>query len=275
MHIALVLSSLDPAGQTVKAALLSRFGAKVTNFKFDGEVVHELPLPSKHSLRLYTISREPVHAEEIDSAIHADLLIFATRHASKKGVPMLSVHAPGNWGAAELGGRPRQLGIAPASLLKACFAALATQHPAGYDVVLECTHHGPYLEKPAMFIELGSSERNWLDQAAATAIANALHSALSTEAPKSTVAVGLGGPHHCPNFRKIALGTDIAFSHICASWALSFLDHTMLEQALSRSTEPASLVIVDWKGLGSAPERERIIEILRHTGIEWTKTDRF
>ena len=43
-----------------------------------------------------------------------------------------------------------------------------------YQVTLECTHHGPFLEKPCMFIEIGSSIQQWKDKNAAKIIANTI-----------------------------------------------------------------------------------------------------
>ncbi len=40
---------------------------------------------------------------------------------------------------------------------------------------MKCTHHGPSLDVPTMFVELGSSETQWRDSKAAQAVA---HSAM-------------------------------------------------------------------------------------------------
>ena len=52
-----------------------------------------------------------------------------------------------------------------------------------FEVTYEVTHHGPYLETPTLFIEIGSSEATWGDRDAARAIARALTEVRVTECP--------------------------------------------------------------------------------------------
>ncbi len=96
-----------------------------------------------------------IYAEHLDKDVEGESLIFATTHRSAKGVQSLTVHYPGNFGAAALGGREKQLCVAPASLGKALFLALKAKYDG--EVSFEATHHGPYLEKPAVFIESGKT----------------------------------------------------------------------------------------------------------------------
>ena len=108
----------------------------------------------KYDAEHYIIEEKPVDAEDIDKMIEADLFIFATKHESKSGIPSLSVHSPGNWGIAELGGKDNQLSICPANYLKEALIFLEKNNNIDFDVVQECTHHGPYLEKPCFFISV-------------------------------------------------------------------------------------------------------------------------
>ncbi len=52
-----------------------------------------------------------------------------------------------------------------------------------YEVSYECTHHGPSLNVPAMFVELGSSEKQWNDSRAAEAVAHAAMEAIAKFEP--------------------------------------------------------------------------------------------
>ena len=111
---------------------------------------------------LHFMEEESVFCEDIDNEIDADLFIFATKHQSASGVPSLCVHTPGNWGKADYGGKDKELGIAPASYLKAAFlklVELSKERELNYEVIQECTHHGPFISKPCMFIEIGSTEK--------------------------------------------------------------------------------------------------------------------
>ncbi|MCG2783360.1 MAG: D-aminoacyl-tRNA deacylase, partial [Candidatus Altiarchaeales archaeon] len=100
-----------------------------------------------------------------DSALYLQKLetspsfaIVASRHSSKSGTPTLTCHSTGNFGPAEAGGNPRELGIAPALYLRQALLNLKKNPPAGYEISLEVTHHGPSsLPFPIMFVEVGST----------------------------------------------------------------------------------------------------------------------
>jgi len=74
-----------------------------------------------------------------------------------------------------------------------------------YEVCYECTHHGPSLDVPTMFVELGSSPRQWKDSEAAEAVARGAMAAASTENSYPTV-LGIGGPHYNMKFTRKARG---------------------------------------------------------------------
>ena len=102
----------------------------------------------------------------IDREIGAELFIFASQHKSQAGVHSLSVHSIGNFGKAMGSGRDNYLVPSPAFVMGECFRLLsekAKEESAGYAVILEATHHGPVLEKPSMFIEIGSDEEHYKD----------------------------------------------------------------------------------------------------------------
>ena len=103
------------------------------------------------------------------------LAIVASRHSSKSGTPTLTCHSTGNFGPAEAGGNPKQLGIAPALYLREALLGLKENPPEGYEVSLEVTHHGPSsLPFPIMFVEVGSTERGWEDMTACGFVAGVI-----------------------------------------------------------------------------------------------------
>ena len=80
-------------------------------------------------------------------------------------------------------------------------------------VTFEATHHGPTLNAPAMFCEIGSSEEQWDRQDAAQAMADLFQKGLglgnedaagrgvgdwAAAPPGTPVLVGLGGGHYAP-----------------------------------------------------------------------------
>lgn len=203
----------------------------------------------KYDAKHYIIEEKPVYAEDIDKKIDADLFIFATKHASKSEIPSLSVHSPGNWNKAELGGKDNQLSKCPANYLKEALIFLENNNTINFDVVQECTHHGPYLEKPCFFIEIGSTEKQWKNKEAANIIVKAILHLLKNKPKKYKTAVGLGGLHTTPNFKKLILNSDIALGHVCPAYNLENLNNENLQQAINNTIPKSSVIILDWKGL--------------------------
>ncbi len=228
------------------------------------------------NIKLCEMEKESIFCEDIDKEIDADLFMFATKHQSKSGIPSLSVHSPGNWGIAEAGGRGRELCVAPASLLKFSlqtierFAREQFGEKILFDIVQECTHHGPYLEKPCMFIEIGSTEKEWAMRDAAAVIAKTIMHVLTNPLPKYNVAFGIGGIHTAIAFKRVVDTTDYTFGHICPKYMLEQLDERMIKQAMERNTEKCETVMVDWKGMSE--EKDRIIKLLNDLKIEWKKS---
>lgn len=228
---------------------------------------------TKFNLNICTIEKESIYAENIDKEIKADLFIFATKHQSKTGIPSLSVHSPGNWSKAEFGGKDKTLCRAPASLLKTAFLEInKLKQDLNYEVVMEITHHGPFLEKPCMFIEIGSSSPQWKDKLAGEVIANAINNIVSKPTEKYRIALGIGGLHTCPNFNKILLNTDIALGHICPKYMLPHLTEDLISQAIEKTQEKVDFILLDWKGLGK--EKQRVKEMLNNLNLEYKRTDK-
>lgn len=268
MQIAIICSTKDEASVNIKNQLLPHF--KKTNKKFDNHSIY-LKKNKLNDLTLYTTDTESVYCENIDKKINADLFIFATKHISKSGIHSLSVHFPGNWGDANLGGRERNLCLAPASFLKEAFLELK-KLDRNYEIIQEATHHGPYIEKPVMFIEIGSDITHWKNKTAGKDIANTILK-ITKDVPRYKTIMAFGGPHHSPNFKKIILNTEFAISHICPKYNLKDIDKDMIKQAIKQTYEKVNFVVLDWKGLGK--EKQRIIKILEKLEVKYKKTKEF
>jgi D-aminoacyl-tRNA deacylase len=134
-----------------------------------------------------------------------------------------------------------------------------------YEVSYECTHHGPSLNIPAMFIELGSSQEQWRDMKAAEAVARGAMAAAENEITYPT-ALGIGGQHYNEKFTHIALTSNIAFGHMIPKYALHELDKEMLRQCIERTVEHVEKIILDWKGIKGA-DKETLLKILNNVGV--------
>lgn len=265
MQYAIITSNTDKAGVNIKERLLEIYGFTACG-EFDDNQVYEFD-----NIRLYSVKKESIFNEDIDKKIEADIFIFATTHRSASGIPSLSVHSPGNWAKAELGGRDRQLCIAPAFLLRKMLFRLEELNNLDFEVVQECTHHGPYLEKPCMFIEIGSSEEQWVKKEAAVIIAKTIMSVLqSKEISEFKPAFGIGGLHTTPNLTSAMRKSDYAIGHVCPKYMLADLDLELIKQAVEKTVPKAEIVVLDWKGLST--EKQRIKEMLDNLGLKYLKT---
>jgi D-aminoacyl-tRNA deacylase len=271
MNFAVIVSTRDLAGVTIKEALMRAYAFEETKQEFDSHPVYKF-----QNIKLFTTKKESVSCENIDKKIDADIYVFATRHQSQSGIPSLSVHGIGNWGRAEkeYGGKDKTLCISPANYLKEALIFLEKNNSIGFDIVQECTHHGPYLEKPVMFIEIGSTLKQWGNKDAAEIIARAIVHMNMIEPLALKTAIGIGGLHTAPNFKKIMTKSDIAVSHICPKYNLENLNEDLIIDAMRKSyPATAEMAILDWKGLGE--HKERIVNMLNNLKVQYIKTSSF
>ena len=206
-----------------------------------------------------------------------DFLVFASTHKSVNGNPSLSLHAPGNWRGADLGGEEGKVSMTSAFILKYLFQELEKNaEEAGlkgeYEVTLECTHHGPSINIPCGFIEVGSGEEQWKDLRACRIVAKTILSLQDYKPNKDWIpSIGIGGPHYCPNFNKIQLNSEYAISHIIPQYALP-LTQSMFQEAEQKTSEHVKNIIIDWKGCGKSEERTKYIEMIEKFGVEIKRT---
>ena len=252
----IVASKLDKAGINITTQL-SQFG----EFKF------------------YLVDKEIIYTENIDlEKINShDFIIFASKHKSESKEKTLSVHAPGNWRLAEFGGEKNKACKSSALFMKHIFEKLNDNaekfHLIDYKITMEATHHGPLIEKPCLFIEIGSTETEWTDRIAGFVVAKAISEAISDfkENQYHEIAVAIGGPHYCPSFNKIQLKSNVAISHVIPQYAFP-LTEEMVAEAISKTEEEIDFALLDWKGLGNAEQRQRIIEILGKLYVNYRRT---
>jgi len=219
---------------------------------------------------------DSIYAERVCMTFKEDFLIFVSRHKSEKGTNSLTVHTPGNWKSADFGGQTGEVCPCSAFFLKHIFKILTEKaKDSGYPVSLEVTHHGPYLEKPCCFIEIGSSEKQWEDKKAARIVASTVKQAIDTYNEKYDwiPAIGIGGPHYCPNLNKIQLSSKYALGHIIPEYMLP-LTKFMLNQALNKTIEKPKIAILDWKGIGKSEQRKEILQLLDYSKIKAIRSEK-
>jgi len=226
------------------------------------------------------MKKESIYNEGIDKdpkLKEAEFLIFATKHQSKEQIPSLSLHAPGNWRSADFGGKPGKLCPTSSQALKFLFQKLnenSKEFKHEHNITLEVTHHGPLINKPCCFIEIGSNEEQWKNKKLGKIIAKTI-SDFQNFKPDRTIktAIGIGGPHYCSNFNKIQLSkeSNIAISHIIPEYALP-LTQSMIEESLEKTSEHTDLILVDWKGIGKSEQKQQIMQLLDTLGLKSERT---
>ncbi len=260
MRYAILISESDLASQNVKEKLIALYNLR--------KRIEE----NKNTLEIHHI-KDCIFCNEIDKKIEADYFIFVSRHESSSKFKTLSLHFPGNWGKAILGGKDKKLCKAPASLLKNLFLNLnriaKEEGNKEYNITLEATHHGPYLEKPCLFIEIGSSKIEWEDDFAGKIIARTLYETLTSKMEQYKTTIGIGSTHYPNNFNRLLLETEFAISHICPKYALNLLDEEMINEAIEKTEENVEFATLDWKSLGK--EKRKIVNCLEKIGLKYVK----
>lgn len=266
----IAVSKKCPAGMNILQKLKAK-GFQEAQEKFDGN-----PVLEKNGIKLVQLNELHIFAENI-SQFETDAVVFATTHKSEKGEPSLSVHPVGNFGKAELGGKDRTLVLCSAVLNKKLILKLkelAEKEGLGELVTAECSHHGPWNNRPTCFIEIGSSEKQWQDENLGNLVAETLVQALTEPEKKFRIAIGCGGTHYCPEFNKILFRTDIALSHIIPKYALDKVDFDLFKQAVEKTQEKVEFVLLDWKGL-NAEQRQKVKGFAAKLGLACHKTKEF
>ena len=265
--ILIVASVKDVAGMNIAQKLVAHYEFAPLSKRFKGRKLYSKSIQNL-IVNLLFVEEEIVNTQFIPDFFSPQLIVFVSKHRSVSGIPTLSVHAPGNLGAAELGGLPRRVSIAPASAMKDTLSEMTRLTEEGgldYKISYECTHHGPSLEIPTMFAELGSSLKQWKDNRAAEVVAHAIMIALSKGSSYPT-SIGIGGPHYNKKFTRIALSTPKAFGHIISKHALPHINIEMIKHCIEKTVEKVESVILDWKGIKGA-DKKRLIPAVKEIGL--------
>ncbi|ADL19435.1 hypothetical protein ASAC_1030 [Acidilobus saccharovorans 345-15] len=201
----------------------------------------------------------------------ADAAIVLSRHESESGKKSLTVHFTGNPTAKALfGGRPAELSFAPAHLAKPLlqryyYHARELGLLEAYAISLEATHHGPTTNrKPLAFIEIGSTAKEWNDELALKAMANAVADVLqsSNAIQGCSPVLGLGSTHYPARFTELELSSEVCMGHILSKHVLGELAPGALRQAVEKSLpNGARSALIEKKGASSSVRKALIDEL--------------
>lgn len=235
----------DPASERIARAL-AREG------RFTKEGGGAVRLSSQSKAALFEVEGSLLKADQVDRAAARssgrsfDHALFLSRHSASSGIRSLTVHPLGNLGPqAKFGGAPRTIAPADPALMTALLQALWQEaKPIGFQASFEATHHGPVMDIPSLFVEVGSSPAEWSDEQACEAVARAVAAAyLQADAGVAGGgAIGIGGGHYHPRQADYARRTGTAVGHLVPRHALADLPPELLERAARMSDAQRYLV---------------------------------
>jgi len=251
MTVVLIASQVDPASINIKNTLLEHTSWREIESVYDNPVYEHTEM---QDIIIVTINDSKIHHENLDKEIEDQLnitlehTVFLSRHRSKTGRPTLTIHPIGNYGDAQFGGKPKTL-VKSSPRFMTHLLRLMKKHmqhtDLDYHVCYEVTHHGPYLKIPALFVEIGSTEKEWSQQEPANIIARSLIELLESyhyeeDLPDNIpVLLGIGGGHYAPRFTDVVFEKKAAFGHMIPSYHIDSgnIDRTMITQALEATPQ--------------------------------------
>ena len=237
--VLLVACDADEASSVMADALRSR-GVFVPYGTAEGAEV----LAAGH-VRLWCRTGTHLHEDNLDLR-YADALgervhevLFLSKHVASSERPCLTVHPIGvphlpEGESPPFGGRAGQSpppSIRLAAIWRALLAVKDDPRIPEFEVSLEVTHHGPWLNAPSAFLEIGSTSSTWSHAGAGQVWADLLLDLLSEElqgreAPTQPqhhpVVVTLGGGHYAPRANMMAAEQGALLGHMLARHSLPF-----------------------------------------------------
>jgi D-aminoacyl-tRNA deacylase len=264
LTVLIVASKRDSAAQNIVRELVRRH-----EFQEENEVDGGLRRCGEVCLKL--VETDGIYTDNLGFSSKLDAVIFASRHRSESGEPALTVHWTGNaTSRADFGGKPKSLSFTDPPRLRAALLALDQEREAlklNYAVSLEATHHGPTeLGVPTLFVEVGSTEKEWNDPQAAAAASEAVWKAANAPAD-GKLALGFGGGHYCNKQCMAIRNEGYAFGHILSKYFFDEYDEEVVRMAFQRTLGDCRTAVIDWKGIRGS-ERSKLIETLKQVNVE-------
>ncbi|MHC1681182.1 MAG: D-aminoacyl-tRNA deacylase [Methanomassiliicoccales archaeon] len=263
----LVASVPDPASVNLRDRLL-----EAADWSEEGGL-HGCPCHRLRDMLMVSIDQLHLHLDHVDQTvtealgIDIDEVVFLSKHRAVSGKPTLTMHPIGNFGKADFGGKEGTLVPASPSFLSGLLRALSSSAKGlPFEVSYEVTHHGPFLDVPTTYVEIGSDETKWGNVDAARAMSEALLKWVPADGP---IVVGIGGGHYAPRFTEVTLAKKVRFGHMVAKHVLDGkTDHEVLEMVGKAMTASGTRSAYVHKKSFSRPEARHLSELLEGSGYE-------
>ncbi len=230
----------------------------------------------------YMISIDDMHIRHDDLDVQAagfgikvDDVIVMSKHSARSGKPALTVHPIGNYHGNEFGGKERTLvRPSPALMSDAMRRIVVYNDVPDVQTCLEVTHHGPWLERPTFYIEIGSDELHWEDRH----LAKILAMVISDLEPHDEypIVVGVGGGHYAPKFTDLVLTHRVNIGHMLPVYQMEGTDD---EDIVRMVTDACTCTDTDQvyihRKFMKRPEERRIAELISSAGYDTPKSADF
>ena len=220
---------------------------------------------------LVILSTPVINADWLEDKFQYDGFIFLSKHAAESGTLALTCHSTGNFDIAKFGGNPKQIAIPHPNIQKSYLKNLSTNHElfSDFQITIEATHHGPTaLKKPTIFIEIGTTEKQWNDIELCNSISKIILKTLKSPIPNYPFAICFGGTHYSEKFSNEVINGEFALGTVMPKHALDYLDESLFLHILEKNIG-ANTALLDWTGLGK--HKQRIVDFLTTTNLEVKK----
>ena len=220
---------------------------------------------------LLIIQTPAISADWLEEKYNYDGFIFLSKHAAESGVLALTCHSTGNFSEAKFGGNDRQIAIPHPYIQKEYLQTLWKNKSqfSDFQITIEATHHGPTaLTKPTIFIEIGTTEKQWTDVSLCNSVAVLVHDVMTKNIIPTPMAICFGGTHYPEKFTNELLKGTFALGTVVPKYALDNIDKNLFLHILEQN-KMAKTAILDWGGLGS--NKQKLIDFLNNTDLEVIK----
>ncbi|KAF6137749.1 hypothetical protein GIB67_040457 [Kingdonia uniflora] len=251
MVILVISTTIDPASIGPASALLAMPG-----WHPGPSLEDDIPsfVHGEGRVRLVQHSNSIVEEDDLDKRWEAatgevvDEVIFLSKHKAASNKPALTIHPIGiphlNEGEVPLAGGKPGWAAPPNPRMGSWLRRLKTianNHNLlpEFEITLEATHHGPIINVPTMFLEIGSTEEHWPRQDAAQVMALLVCEGLGlggspdignwsgNNSGKNKVLFGIGGGHYVPRHMDIVMKKDCVWvGHLISGYALPMEEDT-------------------------------------------------
>ncbi|HEY5736326.1 MAG TPA: D-aminoacyl-tRNA deacylase [Nitrosopumilus sp.] len=220
---------------------------------------------------LLVIPTPAISADWLEEKYDYDGFIFLSKHAAESGELALTCHSTGNFSTAKFGGNDKQVAIPKPDFQKVYLQTLKKNQSkfSEFQITIEATHHGPTaLTKPSIFVEIGTTEKQWTDESLCISVASLVHQVMSQPIKEHPVAICFGGTHYPSKFTSELLDGKFALGTVIPKHALGDLDEKLFFHIIKQNSM-AKAALLDWRGLG--PNKQKVLDLLKSTDLEVIK----